>query len=99
MALLPIFKTDNRELMLMQNKWSSELNPLIKLPILSGNMIESKVLAVGANVINHKLGRKPQGWFITDINAAANIYRSAAFDKNTLTLTSDAIATINLWVF
>ena len=51
------------------------------------------------NVINHKLQRTQQGWFITDQNGAASIYRSQPFNSTTLTLTSNASVAVNLWVF
>jgi len=62
-------------------------------------VVDNVVLAIGNNVINHGLGRVPTGWIIMDINAAATIYRSAAFNVNTLTLNSSAVATIRLGVF
>ena len=68
------------------------------LAILSGRFVTA-TLAVGVNKISHKLGRSPQGWTVTDINAAATVYRSATFDAFTLQLTSSAICTITLWVF
>ena len=40
-----------------------------------------------------------QGWIISDQSAAASIYRSAAFNDLTLTLTSSAPCTINLVVY
>ncbi len=97
--MLPIFKDQSQNLMLMQNKWASELNPILALPL--NNMVITKgvELSVGVNVINHKLGATPQGWIITDIDGVATIYRSAPFSKLTLTLTSSAAVTVNLGVF
>lgn len=84
---------------LLETQWASQLNPLLANPMNAVSILSSILLAVGINVINHKLGRKPQGWFLTDINGAAVIYRSSAFNDLTLTLTSDAAVTVNIGVF
>lgn len=84
---------------LAQTQWASSLNPLIANVLNSVNILEGVALTTGANVINHRLGRKQQGWFLTDINASAKVYRSAAFNALTLTLTTDADCVVNLGVF
>jgi hypothetical protein len=84
---------------MLQTQWRSILNPVLSNPATNASILESVKLASGTNVINHKLGRQQQGWFITDINGSANIYRSAAFNDLTLTLTSDAAVTVNIMVF
>lgn len=80
-------------------KWKSLLDPLLTNPLNSVSILKEVELRVGNNKIAHKLGRRPQGWLILDINAAAQIYRSADFDDLFLTLNSDAQATISLGVF
>jgi len=97
--MLPIFKDDNKNLMLLQTQWASQLNSVLGNPITNPLTIKGIALTTGANVINHKLGISPVGWFITDINAAVTIYRSQPFNPLTLTLTSSGAATINLTVF
>ncbi len=89
----------NLPLSLMQVKWSSELNPLLSLPFIHGVELMNLSLQTGANTVNHMLQRQQQGWFITDINAAASIYRSQPFNKTTLTLTSSANCVVSLWVY
>ena len=91
---------------LQTTRWKSILDPVIEttnqlqdLPLNQMVVIDNVVLAIGNNVINHGLGRVPTGWIVMDINAAATIYRSAAFNVTTLTLNSSAIATIRLGVF
>lgn len=98
---------------LQTTRWKSILDPVIEttfsneqavnnlnsLPLNQMTVINGVVLAVGANTIQHRLGRVPVGWVILDINAAATVYRSAAFNIQNLVLTSNAIATINLGVF
>jgi len=85
--------------MMMQSRWSSVLQPVINQPINFGNQLNNISLVSGDNVINHLLGRTPQGWFIVDVNAAVQIYRSAAFNSSTLTLNSSGTATVSLFVY
>ncbi len=96
---LPIQKDPNTNLMLMQNRWSSQLNPLLANPLNDVSILKNVSLVAGTNVINHLLGKVQQGWFLTDIQGAATIYRSAAFNGLTLTLTSSAPVICNIGVF
>ena len=80
-------------------KWKSLIDPLLKNQLNNVSILNNIELQVGNNRIAHKLGKKPQGWLILDINAAATIYRSQPFDDLFLTLNSNAIATISLGVF
>lgn len=96
---LATYKDENTNLMLMQSNWSSQLNPILANPLTNPTILKGINLVSGANVINHLLQQTQQGWFITDINAASTIYRSAAFNNLTLTLTSSAACTVNIAVF
>jgi len=58
------------------------------------------VLTGGVDVaLIHKLGRVAQGWQIVDINAAATIFRNAAFNASTLTLRASATCTVKVRVW
>lgn len=83
----------------MLTKWSSILNPLIGNQFNRISLLKNVALIVGETKIPHLLGRPQKGWFIVDINAAANIYRSEPLESNFLYLTSDAVATVSLGVF
>lgn len=97
---LPIYKDDNQPFQLMQTKWKAELDPVLSNVIVSGLLLSSvSISSASANVINHTLGRKQQGWYLTDVNALATLYRSAALNDRTLTLTSNNDCVISLWVF
>jgi hypothetical protein len=96
---LPIFQDPNRNFMLMQTGWSSQLTPWLKNPMGQGVYLEGVNLINGVTQIDSKLGRMMQGWMITDINGAATIYRSQPLNSKTLTLTSNAAVTVNLYVF
>lgn len=84
---------------LMSQKWKSQLDPLLVIPMLDGIQLNNVALINGATVINHKLQRQMQGWMMTDINGAATIYRSQPFNPTTLTLTSSAAVVVSIWVF
>ncbi len=96
---LPSFQTDILALSLMQSKWSTELEPLLSNPVLLGNNLKEINLINGVTIINHRLGRKMQGWVLTDVDGFASIYRSAPFNALTLALTSNAAVTVNIYVF
>lgn len=85
----------------MQTQWAAILNPVVANPIVNGLSLANVSLKSGTNVINHTLQRKMQGWFYTDIQAAATIHRpaTAPFNNLTLTLVASAPATVNLWVY
>jgi|SRR5271165_6923533 len=96
---LQIFQTDDKNLSLLQTAWAQQLNPVIQAPTAVPVLLKQIILTTGDNVINTRLGRLQQGWFIIDINAPVTIYRSAPFNSLTLTLNSSGNATINLAVF
>lgn len=97
--MLPQFQSDDRTFQMMQNQWGAKINPLLANPSLQNLILKDIVLASGSNVINHKLGRKMQGWRIVDRDSAATVYRSAPLNDLTLTLTASAAVTISLEVF
>lgn len=85
---------------LAQTKWSATLNPIIAVPILSGNQINNiSLIANTPLVINHLLQRMPQGWFLTDITADTSVWRAAVFNKLTITLESSVDTTISFWIY
>lgn len=84
---------------LTETRWKALLDPLLANLLNNAKILYGVQLANGATVINHKLGKRQQGWFIVDIDGAATIYRSQPFNDLTLTLTSNAVVTVNLGVF
>jgi hypothetical protein len=113
MALLPLAQLKDPAASLLMTKWKSQLDPLLKtgnptpspnvlsivkdLPI--GQLIENVSLGAGVTVIDHELNKLPVGWILTDINGSSSIYRSAAFNSETLTLTSSAAVIVSIFVF
>ncbi len=84
---------------LANSLWAAVLNPVLAIRFLQGRQVSNVALANGATVFNHGLSRMPVGWYITDVDGSAVIYRSAPFNKSTLTLTSSAAVNASLWVF
>lgn len=96
---LPIQQTKDQDFALMQQRWASQLNPLLANLLVQGNILNDIVLVNGAKTFNHYLGRQMVGYFVVDQTASASIFRSAPLNSQTLTLTSSAAVTVNLWVF
>lgn len=86
----------------LQSNIITQLNGLIKNPLMSGQLIQDIELDVGSNVVNHKLNRNLIGWMIVRQRSAANVFDTQ--DSNdtpnlNLLLTSDAIVSVDLYVF
>jgi hypothetical protein len=100
---LPQFQgADDPILQLLQNSWAQALNPVLRNPLIQGRLMEGVQLQVGDNTLDHLLGRKLQGWMITRIDAAAQVYDKQATNQRpqlTLVLNSNAAAVVSLWVF
>lgn len=97
--MLPLFKDNNQTMQLLQTKWKSILDPIIGAPQNNSNVIGPLALINGVTVVNHKLGRTPQGWRLVDMDASAIVYRSASFNDLTLSLTSNAAVNVKIEVF
>jgi hypothetical protein len=84
-----------------QIQWAAAINPVLGNPIINGLQLVNIALINGTTVLNHMLGRNMLGWFITDIDGAAEIYKpkTAPFNSKTLTLVSSAAVTANIWVY
>lgn len=74
------------------------LTPISKVLLLDGTRLKDVVLAIGSNRIEHNLKRPIEGWFITRKNAAADVYETDATSL-TLSLTSSAAVTVDIWVY
>ena len=97
--LLPTFKSEDKDFMLLQTRWAAILNSIIGNPSTNPTILKDVVLDTGVNVVNHRLGRLQQGWIVMDQDSAATIYRSAPFNTLTLTLTVSAPVTVTLGIF
>lgn len=101
-STLPTFQSDIREFQLMQSNWASAINPILAAPANKSILLKNISLVIGANTVNHGLGRQLQGWTIIRKRAPGNVYDTQ--DQNlmpalTLTLVSDAAMVVDLEVF
>ena len=71
---LPIFINKDKDFGMMQTAWASSLNPVIEMPINSGEILTKVSLVAGFNQVNHKLTRKLQGWIVIRMRASATIF-------------------------
>lgn len=101
---LPIFKSQNSEFMMMQTIWANQLNRVVDLPLVKGVALKNVQLlaAFNPNVINHKLGRKLQGWVLTRKRASSIVYDTQDTNQEdhlTLFLRCSADVSVDLFVF
>ena len=101
---LPILHSDHPEMTMMQTRWSQILSPLLNLPLVKGSVLQSVALSSSAspNVINHKLGRNLQGWFLVRNRANAVVWDSQDSNSTpnlTLNLLCSADVTVDIYVF
>lgn len=71
---LPIFQGTDKDLNLLQNTWSSLINPIISRLQNRSIILQEVKLVSGNNIIEHKLNRKLVGWRIVRKRAAADIF-------------------------
>lgn len=86
----------------MQTNWAQQINPVLALPTNKGLLLQSVSLTTGDNVIDHKLGRKLQGWQIVRQRASAALYDKQDANQMpalTLVLNTSANVTVDLFVF
>ena len=77
--------------------WASTINPVLSNPIVQGKALNNISLVASTPLtLNHGLGRLQQGVFITPFGNAV-VWVSQPFNSSTVTLTSSANVTVNLW--
>jgi hypothetical protein len=100
---LPVYKDPNKNIMDIQTNWAQQLNPVIQLPTNKGLILQNIQLSTGKNIIDHKLSRTLQGWWIVrQRGVAASFYDTQ--DSNpkpglTLWLNSSAAVSVDIFVF
>lgn len=81
----------------MQTRWASEIDPILKNATTNPLILPNVTLALGDNVVNHRLGRKLQGWYISRIRGPATIYDTQDINiMPTLTLQLNASAPVSI---
>lgn len=88
-------------LSMMQDQWASQIDPVLTNLLVNGQLLTNQTLSVGTTAINHKLGRKPLGWFLVAQMGPATVYQAATqpLPNLALSLVSDTAITTSIWVF
>lgn len=86
----------------MSNQWAAILDPVVNNPTVNTLVLKNQSLIAGSNVIDHRLGRKLQGWYVSRLRASATIYDTQ--DSNqmpdlTLVLVASAPVVADIVVF
>lgn len=92
---LPLLK----DFAMMLTQWKSQIDPVVANSIVLGSQLTAVTLSTTATTVPHKLGRTQLGWFVTDINAAATIFRTGDFNTTSMTLTASATCVVDIWVY
>lgn len=95
-------QTQDRNINQLQSNILTQLNAIVKNPLINGNILTEQALLTGSNTLNHGLNRTIQGWFIVRLRSSASIFDTQ--DSNptpnlTLLLTSSANVVADVFVF
>ena len=99
---LNTFNSQSQELNRMMDNLDLALNPVFNNEILDSNIVQSVALKIGTNVVNHKLGRAPIGWFSVRKRSPANLSDLQDTNKTpqlNYLIVSDAIAVVDIYFF
>lgn len=102
MSTLTQFQNDDQAFQLMQNSWSSQINPIINRAQNQSNILKKIALINGTTVVNHLLGKNLNGWKIVRQRASASIYDAQDTNQTpnlTLVLISSAAVVVDIEVF
>ena len=103
--MLPKFKTFNSqdiEINRLQDNVADGFNRVLTSAILDFTLIKSVALKIGDNVVNHELGRNPNGWIVVRKRGPGNFYDKQ--DSNTtpalnIVINSDSAVTVDFYFF
>lgn len=99
-SFTPVANVQDVTLRRVQDAVARVLRRICSVPLLDGLLIGPLSFALGVpQVITHRLGRTPIGFFVVNRDGAAVIYRVGAFDAARITLQSSAACSATLWVF
>ena len=102
LAKFKTFNTQNIEVNRLQDNVADGFNPVLNALILDYNIVEKQALTVGDNVVNHKLGRAPIGWFIIRKRGPGNFYDkqdSNSTPASNIVINSDSAVTVDIYFF
>lgn len=82
-----------------QDSVGEVVNQLNQNPILNGVLLTGVNVGITLTNVNHKLGRKPQGYIVVKQSAYSIIWSGEFTDEVIPLVASPNAITINLWVF
>lgn len=97
--------TGNASLDRVQAQAQRTATALNLLPFADGVWVRNQVITGGADtIVNHGLGRKPQGYIVTRSTAGVVVFESAAASQPTdqtrqYALRASSTVTVDLWIF
>jgi hypothetical protein len=102
MSAIGLVQSTDRLMNQLQQNIKQAVTPVLRNPLVQGNLITGIALKTGDNTISHGLGQTLQGWIVVGQGSAASFYDKQASNPNTqktLILNSSADVTINLYCF
>lgn len=96
---------EDRRLVSVQEPVRQAAGLLNAVPFMNGYSVTQTFTAGQTVAIQHKLGRKPVGWFVTDVINGDGTFRRATtaatsgFDQYTISIRSANACTATFWVF
>lgn len=94
-------KSDDYELMRVQDNVNSALIPIQNSQIIDGQVLKSISLKTGQpNIINHRLNRDIVGYIVIRKNADANVWDASSLTPSlTILFYTDLDCQVDLYVF
>lgn len=84
----------------MQDSIERVISPLINVPISNGILVDTVALTTSPSRVEHKLGRKPLGYFVIKRDASAIVFDLPEIREDLfLNLQASANVNVSLWVF
>jgi hypothetical protein len=80
--------------------WSDVVSDveLLDRSFIKGIKISTPFVGFYTTKVNHKLGRKPEGWLLCGQDTLTTV-ASGASDESTITLVAAAPCTVSIWIF
>lgn len=98
MIAFKTIRTQNRELMTLQDNIRDVLQPISDALIVEGVLIGPVTIGTSPTTIPHTLNRMPLGWIPSRKKGLGDIFE-ISINANNLTLQSSVAVTTFLWVF
>ena len=84
---------------LQQTQLVSQANQSSAVSITQGVQLSGITIGTTATTVKTTLGRVQLGWFLTDQNTNATVWRSGTFNNSFMTLTASTECVVSIWVY